>query len=107
MNSSLSRVSVKGGIAVNSNYDAEKGYININALVKAKEIAEFRIGALLERNYILNPKLLVVGSQLIVAVGENQQLVAHHQLGTALRYEVVAIATHHYDKRIVGQRHLI
>lgn len=78
MNSSLGRVSVKGGIAVNSNYDAEKGYININALVKAKETAEFRIGALLERNYILHSKLFVVGSQLIVAVRKNKQLVAHH-----------------------------
>ncbi len=45
MNSSFSRVSVKGGIAVNSKYDAERGYITINALVKAKETAEFRIGA--------------------------------------------------------------
>jgi hypothetical protein len=40
-----SRVAVKGGIAVNSKYNAEAGLISINALVKAKESAEFRIGA--------------------------------------------------------------
>ena len=43
--SANSRVSVKGGIAVNSKYNAETGSISINALVKAKESAEFRIGA--------------------------------------------------------------
>lgn len=40
-----SRVDVKGGIAVNSKYNAETGTININVLVKAKESAEFRVGA--------------------------------------------------------------
>jgi len=45
INSANSRVSVKGGIAVNSKYNAETGSISINALVKAKESAEFRIGA--------------------------------------------------------------
>ena len=45
------RVSVKGGIAVNSKYHAEEEYIVLNATVKAKETTEFRIGAwLLEDN---------------------------------------------------------
>ena len=51
INKSQNRVGVKGGIAVNSKYDADKGYININVLVKAKEATEFRVGAwLLEDN---------------------------------------------------------
>uniref|UniRef100_UPI0040574A63 Omp28-related outer membrane protein n=1 Tax=Alistipes sp. TaxID=1872444 RepID=UPI0040574A63 len=55
VNNAQSRVTVKGGIAVNSEYDASKGVININALVKAKESAEFRIGAwLLEDNIKAN-----------------------------------------------------
>ena len=46
-----SRVSVKGGIAVNSKYDSKLGFVNINVLVKAKETTEFRVGAwLLEDN---------------------------------------------------------
>lgn len=45
------RVSVKGGIAVNSEYHADKDYIVLNATVKAKETTEFRVGAwLLEDN---------------------------------------------------------
>ena len=45
------RTTVKGGIAVNSEYHAENGYIVLNATVKAKETTEFRIGAwLLEDN---------------------------------------------------------
>ena len=45
------RVSVKGGIAVNSKYDSKLGFVNINVLVKAKETTEFRVGAwLLEDN---------------------------------------------------------
>jgi hypothetical protein len=39
------RVSVKGGIAVSSEYHAEEEYIVLNATVKAKETTEFRIGA--------------------------------------------------------------
>ena len=45
IDSASSRVSVKGGIAVNSKYDAENGTIALKALVKAKESTEFRIGA--------------------------------------------------------------
>ena len=41
----LDEVAVRGGIAVNSEYHAEKNYIVLNATVKAKETAEFRIGA--------------------------------------------------------------
>ena len=45
------RTTVKGGIAVNSEYHAEEEYIVLNATVKAKETTEFRIGAwLLEDN---------------------------------------------------------
>lgn len=45
------RVNVKGGIAVSSEYHAEEEYIVINVNVKAKETAEFRVGAwLLEDN---------------------------------------------------------
>ncbi len=45
------RTTVKGGIAVNSEYHAEEEYIVINATVKAKETTEFRVGAwLLEDN---------------------------------------------------------
>ena len=40
-----SRVAVKGGIAVNSEYHAEEEYIVLTATVKAKETTEFRIGA--------------------------------------------------------------
>ena len=57
---------------------------------------------LLERNYILHAVLLIMRMQLIVAVGEDKQLVAHLQLGISLRYEVVAIATYHHNKRVVG-----
>lgn len=39
------RTSVKGGIAVNSVYNAETNTICINTLVKAKESAEFRVSA--------------------------------------------------------------
>ena len=41
----LERTTVKGGIAVNSEYHAEAGYIVINTLVKAAADADFRIGA--------------------------------------------------------------
>ena len=45
------RVSVKGGVAVSSQYHAEDNYIVINVNVKAKETTEFRVGAwLLEDN---------------------------------------------------------
>ena len=45
INTALNRVSVKGGIAANAEYHAEKNYVMVNALVKAKETTEFRIGA--------------------------------------------------------------
>ncbi len=51
INDSYARTEAKGGIAVNSKYNATEGYININVLVKAKESTEFRVGAwLLEDN---------------------------------------------------------
>lgn len=47
----LQRVNVKGGIAVNAEYHADKNYVMLNTLVKAKETTEFRVGAfLLEDN---------------------------------------------------------
>ena len=45
INTSISRVSVKGGIAVNTEYHAEDGYVMVNATVKAKTTEEFRVGA--------------------------------------------------------------
>lgn len=46
-----SRVATKGGIAVNAEYHPVENYIVINTTVKAKETAEFRVGAwLLEDN---------------------------------------------------------
>lgn len=45
LNKALNRVSVKGGIAANTEYHADKQYVMVNALVKAKETTEFRIGA--------------------------------------------------------------
>ena len=45
INQNYARVGVKGGIAVSSEYHADKGYIVLNATVKAKETTEFRIGA--------------------------------------------------------------
>ena len=41
----LDEVEVRGGIAVNTKYYAEEGYIVLNATVKAKTTTEFRIGA--------------------------------------------------------------
>ena len=41
----LDEVTTRGGIAVNSKYYAEEGYIVLNATVKAAETTEFRIGA--------------------------------------------------------------
>ena len=45
VNKAEARVAVKGGIAVNSAYHADENYIVLTATVKAKETAEFRIGA--------------------------------------------------------------
>ena len=42
---SIERVEVKGGIAVNCEYRPEEGFVMATALVKAKQSAEFRIGA--------------------------------------------------------------
>ena len=51
INDAYDLVKVKGGIAVSSEYHEDSGFIVLNALVKAKETAHFRIGAwLLEDN---------------------------------------------------------
>ena len=41
----LDEVTTRGGIAVNSEYHAEEGYIVLNATVKAAQTTEFRVGA--------------------------------------------------------------
>ena len=41
----LDEVTTRGGIAVNSKYYAEEGYIVLNATVKAAQTTEFRVGA--------------------------------------------------------------
>ena len=41
----LDEVATRGGIAVNSEYHAEEGYIVLNATVKAAQTTEFRVGA--------------------------------------------------------------
>ena len=41
----LDEVATRGGIAVNSKYYAEEGYIVLNATVKAAQSTEFRVGA--------------------------------------------------------------
>ena len=41
----LDEVTTRGGIAVNSEYHSEEGYIVLNATVKAAQTTEFRIGA--------------------------------------------------------------
>ena len=43
--SRLDEVTTRGGIAVNSEYHAEEGYIVLNATVKAAQTTEFRVGA--------------------------------------------------------------
>ena len=51
INSAYDREMVRGGIAVNSEYHAEEGYIVLTATVKARTTTGFRIGAwLLEDN---------------------------------------------------------
>jgi hypothetical protein len=47
INDRLTEVETRGSVAVNSEYHAEKNYIVLNTLVKAKTSAEFRIGAML------------------------------------------------------------
>ena len=41
----LDEVTTRGGIAVNSEYHSEEGYIVLNATVKAAQTTEFRVGA--------------------------------------------------------------
>lgn len=61
VNKALSRVDVKGGIAVNAEYHADKNYVVINTLVKAKESAEFRVGALLLEDNIFGAQSVAAG----------------------------------------------
>lgn len=59
--SALERVEVKGGIAVNAEYHADKDYVVINTLVKAKESADFRIGALLLEDNVYGAQSVAAG----------------------------------------------
>lgn len=52
INDALNRVNTRGGVAVNSEYHADKNYIVLTALVKAAETTDFRIGAILLENNI-------------------------------------------------------
>jgi thiol-disulfide isomerase/thioredoxin len=61
VNTAMKRVDVKGGIAVNAEYHANKDYVVINALVKAKESADFRIGALLLEDNIYGAQSIAAG----------------------------------------------
>ena len=49
---SKNRVDVKGGIALNTEYKPEEGYVMVTALVKAKSTNEFRVGAWLVEDEI-------------------------------------------------------
>ncbi len=50
--------------------------------------------------------MLVGSGELLAAVGNDQQFVTDEQLGFALRHEVIAVAAHEHDQRILGQRDL-
>lgn len=59
--SALERVDVKGGTAVNAEYHADKDYVVINTLVKAKEETTFRIGALLLEDNVFGAQSVAAG----------------------------------------------
>lgn len=71
INKALSRVSVKGGIAANSEYHADKNYVMVNALVKAKETAEFRIGAWLLEDKIEGVQTVSADANTVSGINYN------------------------------------
>ena len=71
INKALSRVSVKGGIAANSEYHADKNYVMVNALVKAKETAEFRIGAWLLEDKIEGVQTVYADANTVSGINYN------------------------------------
>lgn len=71
INKALSRVSVKGGIAANTEYHATKNYVMVNALVKAKETAEFRIGAWLLEDKIEGVQTVYADANTVSGINYN------------------------------------
>ena len=71
INTALSRVNVKGGIAVNAEYHADKNYVVVNALVKAKETAEFRIGAWLLEDGIEGVQTVYADANTVPGINYN------------------------------------
>ena len=71
INTALNRVSVKGGIAANAEYHAEKNYVMVNALVKAKETAEFRIGAWLLEDGIEGVQTVYADANTVPGINYN------------------------------------
>ena len=71
INTALNRVSVKGGIAANAEYHAEKNYVMVNALVKAKETAEFRIGAWLLEDGIEGVQTVYADANTVSGINYN------------------------------------
>ena len=71
INTALNRVGVKGGIAANSEYHADKNYVMVNALVKAKETAEFRIGAWLLEDGIEGVQTVYADANTVAGINYN------------------------------------
>lgn len=71
INKALERVSVKGGIAANTEYHATKNYVMVNALVKAKETAEFRIGAWLLEDKIEGVQTVYADANTVSGINYN------------------------------------
>lgn len=71
INTALKRVNVKGGIAANSEYHADKNYVMVTALVKAKETAEFRIGAWLLEDGIEGVQTVYADANTVSGINYN------------------------------------
>ena len=71
VNTALNRVKVKGGIAVNTEYHADKKYVMVNALVKAKETADFRIGAWLLEDGIEGVQTVYADANTVAGINYN------------------------------------
>ena len=71
INTALNRVGVKGGIAANTEYHADKNYVMVTALVKAKETAEFRIGAWLLEDGIYGVQTVYADANTVSGIDYN------------------------------------
>lgn len=71
LNKALNRVSVKGGIAANTEYHTDKQYVMVNALVKAKETTEFRIGAWLLEDGIEGVQTVYADANTVPGINYN------------------------------------